>query len=293
MSTPNEDLGPAVGVAGLIRARWAECSPAERKVARVLLAAYPQAGLETVAALAGRAGVSAPTVLRLAGRLGFTGFPELQKALRQELTERDVSPLTTYSAGRSTAAADGGALERAAAILPGVLATALAETPPAEFDAAVRLLADRQLTVTLAGGRFSRLLAEYLLLHLMQVRGGARLLPAGAVERANTLVDVGRRDLLVIFDFRRYEDWSLALARAATEAGARVVLVTDRWLSPIAAVAEAVLACPVDSPSAYDSFVPALAVLETVIAGVIDRLGAPAGERLARIEEASRRFTLL
>lgn len=291
MSSATEDHPSTVGVAGLIRARWGECSPAERKVARALLAAYPHAGLETVATLADRAGVSPPTVLRLANRLGFTGFPELQRALRQELAERDVSPLVSYSAGR-TGTPDG-VLERAGAMLPGVLTKTLADLPPAEFEAAVRLLADPQLTVTVTGGRFSRLFAEYLLLHLMQIRGRARLLPAAAVERGNLLADVGRRDLFVIFDFRRYEDLSLALAREVTAAGAKVVLVTDRWLSPVAGVAEAVLACPVDSPTTYDSFVPTLAVLETVIGGVIDRLGPAAGERLARIEEVSRRFGLL
>ncbi|WP_308439835.1 MurR/RpiR family transcriptional regulator [Streptomyces zaomyceticus] len=51
-------------------------SPVERRVARVLLAACPSVGLETVAAIADRAGVSAPTVLRFVACLGFAGFPD-------------------------------------------------------------------------------------------------------------------------------------------------------------------------------------------------------------------------
>ena len=49
--------------------------------------------------------------------------------------------------------------------------------------------------------------------------------------------------------------------------GGAVVLVTDRWLAPIAGTADAVLSCEVDAPSAYDSLVPAMAVVETVVAG--------------------------
>ena len=41
---------------------------AERRIARVLLADYPVAGLETVARLAARASASGPTVLRLTSR---------------------------------------------------------------------------------------------------------------------------------------------------------------------------------------------------------------------------------
>ncbi|MBB5867431.1 DNA-binding MurR/RpiR family transcriptional regulator [Allocatelliglobosispora scoriae] len=275
----------------MIHSRLGEFSPAERRVARVLLAAYPTAALETVAVVAERAGVSGPTVLRFASRLGFRGYPEFQKALRDELGERDTSPLSAYTADPPPG--PGGALDRARQILPQAVAATLAELPPAEFDAAVRLLADPQLRITAHGGRFSSLLAHYLVLHLVQVRGNSRLLPAGPVERAGALADLGRKDLLVLFDYRRYEPPTLALAQAAKERESKVVLVTDRWLSPIASVADVVLPARVDSTSAYDSFVPSMAILETLIDGVIARLGAAAGERLAAIERAARRHDLI
>ncbi|GAA3247998.1 MurR/RpiR family transcriptional regulator [Dactylosporangium siamense] len=275
-----------VGVAGIIRARLGECSPAERRVGRVLLAAYPTAGLETVATLAERAKVSAPTVLRFLTRLGFGSYPDFQRALRDELAERETSPLSAYSADEP---ADG-PLARAAAVLPTAVAETLAELPDAELDHAVRLIADQQLRVTAHGGRFSSLLAEYLVLHLMQIRGNSRMLPTGPVQRVDALVDVGRRDLFVLFDFRRYEQPTLELARTVTQQGARIILCTDRWLSPISGLADVVLPSRVDSPSLYDSFVPSLALLEALVAGLIDRLGPAAGQRLAAIEAASQPY---
>ncbi|MBQ1073293.1 MurR/RpiR family transcriptional regulator [Micromonospora sp. C31] len=281
---------PAVGVAALVRQRLGECSPAERRVARALLASYPAAGLGTVASLAERAEVSAPTVLRFLSRLGFGGYPEFQRALRDELTERETSPLTAYRAAERTGGRPEGALPRAAASLPEAVAGTLAELPQGELDAAVRLLADQHLRVTAAGGRFSGLLAHYLVLHLMQVRGGSRLLPSTPVERTDMLVDVGRRDLFVLFDFRRYEEPTLALAREVTARGARVLLFTDRWLSPVAGLAEVVLPSRVESPSPYDSFVPTLALVETLVAALIDRLGPVAGKRLKAMEQAQQTY---
>ncbi|WP_433304078.1 MurR/RpiR family transcriptional regulator [Actinoplanes sp. CA-030573] len=276
-----------IGVAGVIRARLGECSAGERKVGRALLAAYPAAGLDTVASLAERAGVSAPTVLRFLSRLGFGGFPEFQRALRDELAERETSPLAAYVPTPDGAA---GPLTRAAEVLPAAVAGTLADLPEDELRRAVRLLADRQLRVTAAGGRFSSLLAQYLVFHLMQLRGTSRLLPTGPVERVDALVDVGRKDVFVLFDFRRYEEPTLELARTVTGRGARLLLCTDRWLSPIAGLADVVLPSRVDSPSLYDSFVPALAVLETLVAGVIDELGPIAGRRLAMVEETGRPY---
>ena len=103
-------------------------------------------------------------------------------------------------------------------------------------------------------------------------------------------LDVGKRDLFALFDFRRYEERTLALAREVTSRGARVVLFTDRWLSPVAGLAEVVLPGRVDSPSPYDSFVPALALVETLVAALIDRLGPAAGGRLKAMEAAQQAF---
>ena len=85
-------------MAELVRQRGAELSPAERKLARVLLASYPIAGLESVARLAERAGVSPPTVTRFIAKLGFGGYPDFQAALRREIQERLSSPMARYDA---------------------------------------------------------------------------------------------------------------------------------------------------------------------------------------------------
>src|SRR6202007_2690510 len=84
-----------ITVADLARQQMDRLRPSERKVARTLLADYPSAGLNTVAELAQRAAVSAPTVVRCAQALGFDGFPALQAALRAELTRQSNGPLAS------------------------------------------------------------------------------------------------------------------------------------------------------------------------------------------------------
>src|SRR5437764_12763043 len=90
--------GRLAGVADLVRQHQAGLSPAERKLARVFLASYPIAGLESVARFAERAGVSAPTVTRFITKLGFRGYPEFQEALRRYVQERLPSPLARHQA---------------------------------------------------------------------------------------------------------------------------------------------------------------------------------------------------
>ena len=280
-------------VAERIREGLGKCSPAERRVGRLLLSDYPAAGLDTVARLAERADTSGPTVLRFLSRLGFDGFGDLQDALRGEIAERTASPLSLLSTDPA-ALADDSLLSRAHAVLPAATAHTLETLPRDEVETAVALLADRRYRVSADGGRFTRLLAEYLVLHLMQVRGDSRLLPTQPLSRTDVLLDVGRRDVLVLVDFRRYEPDSRALAEECAEAGARIVLITDRWLSPISGIADVVLPVQVDAvATAYDSLVPALAVVEVLVAGVLSASGEDAERRMTRFEEASRRHGLV
>jgi DNA-binding MurR/RpiR family transcriptional regulator len=99
--------------------------------------------------------------------------------------------------------------------------------------------------------------------------------------------------VLVVFDFRRYEPRLLGLARAVKARRGAVALVTDRWLSPVAEVADAALVSQVDSPSAYDSLVPAMAVVETVVTGLLTALGDAARQRMAACEQAAQDAGLL
>ncbi|GAA2936847.1 MurR/RpiR family transcriptional regulator [Streptomyces enissocaesilis] len=280
-----------------IRRKLGELSPAERKVGRVLLAGYPAAGFETIAVLAERAGVSAPTVIRFVNRLGYRGFPGLQAALREELDERNASPLSLYeSTGYSHVqegdCTDSALLRRGSEVFTTAVARTLAELPPHDLEHAVRLLSDGKRRITLAGGRFTHLLARYLGLHLMQLRDDVRFLPDRDVERTAVLAALTRRDVLVVFDYRRYEQDKAVMAGLVQEHGGKVILFTDTWLSPAATHAEVVLPSQVAAPSPYDSLVPTLAVLETVVAGVMTALGEDAHRRMQHGEDTARRVGL-
>ncbi|MFF5497629.1 MurR/RpiR family transcriptional regulator [Streptomyces aquilus] len=280
-----------------IRSRLGDLSPAERKVARVLLAGYPAAVFETVATIAERAAVSTPTVLRCATRLGYQGFPDLQAALRAELDARNASPITLYeSAGNNgpMVGADGEApLEPQLTLLQQALAQTFHEVSLHDFETAAGFLSDPRRRVHLAGGRFTHLLARYLGLHLMQVRDQVSFLPDRDVERTSFLTQLTRRDVTVVFDYRRYEEDLTVIAELARERGGKVVVFTDPWLSPAAAHADAVLISHVASGSPYDSLAPTLALIETLISAVLDRLGGDAHQRMKDGEEVARRTGLL
>lgn len=279
MSDRPADLRP---LSELVRASLDTSSSVDRKVARVLLANYPIAGLETVAELAERANVSPSSVVRFVGRLGFSGYPAFQKRLMREIHEQLGSPLEQY--GRADLGTGDGDLAHAARLFSATVASSITELPRSEFDRSVALLSDPRRPVRLIGGRFSRILAEYLGAHLNILRPDAQVVGSDEFARFAAISDAGRDDVFVVFDYRRYDPELVRFARQVAERGADVVLFTDRWLSPAADVATTVLPANVESPSPFDSLAPAMAVVETVIAELTDRLGETGRQRVEAME---------
>jgi len=270
------------GLVNLVHERMRDFTSAERKVARVFLASYPIAGLETVAQLAQRAGASGPTVMRFVNKLGFAGYPEFREALRLEIQEKLTSSLTQYPEveGREP----GGIIQDSLQVFHAELDKSFAGLAEAEFEATVELLAEPRYSVWCTGGRFSQIFAFFLFAHLNMMRPKCRHIVAAPTPGWDELVDADKRTVLVAFDYRRYQNSTIEFARRAAEKGCQIVLFTDPWLSPIAGVARHVLTCTVHGPSPFDTMVPGLALIETLVAALSVKLGVQAKPRIAELE---------
>lgn len=257
-------------------------TPGEQRIAEVLFSTNLLAGLDTVVRLGERARVSGPTVIRFATKIGFDSYPEMQASLRLDIESRLASPLDLY--GRQSGEGDTLSAQ-AADIFSEAIRRSLMRIDAATLNKVANLLADGSHAVYVLGGRFTHHLAEILWGHLHQLRPRAYVLRGGVVSPRDHLVDIGRRDVLVVFDIRRYQEDVIELAEFAKLRRATVVLVTDPLLSPIARIASHVLTCDLDAPSPYDSLVPCMAVVELMIAAITRATSEKGRERIVEIEQ--------
>lgn len=80
----------------LLESRYAALRPSEQRAADFILAHLAEAGQLTLAQTAERAGVSQPTVIRLARAAGFSGFRAFQLALVEEQARRGARAMYGY-----------------------------------------------------------------------------------------------------------------------------------------------------------------------------------------------------
>ena len=277
------DASQAPSIAERIRRDLGTMTPNEKRAAQRLLADYPVAGLETAARFGEAAGVSAPTVLRMIAKLGFASYGAFQDGLRGELAAQRETPLT-----KGSDIGNGDRLARFAEAAAANIRATETNVARGEFNAVVKLLADRKRPVHVLGGRFTDPIAAYLVAHLRVLRPFARHIGGDRQGRLDQLLDIGKRDVFVFFDIRRYSDDIAELAELAASRGATVVLVTDQWLSPVSRVARHVLPAHVVAPSVWDSSAGLLLLVEALLSAVASELGAGARQRLTAVEKLRR-----
>lgn len=267
-----------------VRARIsaARLRPSERRVALRLLADYPTAGLSTTGELARAAGVSSQTVIRFVRALDFASFADLQDALRHELRTA-AGPLSKLE---SRPVGETAELAGFARVVGKRTVRGFERIPATSIEAVVDLLSDRRGQVLAAGGRFSIMLAQHLITNLQAIRSGARLLGDPLGSSLPEVVDLGARDIVIIFDVQRYQSAMTRLAVAAVDRGASVVVITDEPGSPAAEQAAVRLTIDVAAPSPLDTLAGGVLLVEYLVARVLDRLGEDAQQRLQEWESA-------
>ena len=286
-------MGRPASVAEHLREILDTLTPTERRAATTLLAHYPMVGLQSLRQFARRAGVSGATIVRLLAKLRFAGYPDFQEALRNELAAQLQSPLWRWEERRQGEGRPPGAgapdfLAGFAAQVIENLRETFAHMPRPAFDRVVGLLANEKRPVHVLGGRFTARLAGYFFVHLRAVRPEVREIGGQAATWPDQLLDIGRHDTVLVFDIRRYQPDVASFAEAAAARGAAVVLLTDEWHSPIAAVADHVILTHTASAHGFDSQASLLAVVEALIAAVCDRLGPRFAARMRDLEELRR-----
>lgn len=270
-------------VSDMITAGYESMTRAEKQLANSLLDNYPVSGLGSITTVAEAAGISTPTVVRMVQKLGFKGFTDFQSRLHQELEATISNPITKHE--RMVPNAPGAhILNRFADAVMSNMRQTLGAIEPADFDAAAKLVGDRKRSVYLAGGRITGALAEYFFTHLQVIRPGVTRMSTSPSGWPHYVLNMSKGDVLILFDIRRYERELEALARTASEVGVEIVLFTDSWGSPIGKYATHAFRIHIEAPSAWDSSVVTLLVVEALIEAVQSSNWDKTRERMSILE---------
>lgn len=265
-----------------IRRKFPAMSPQFQAASRFLLEHADEVAVSSMRALAARAGVQPPTLVRLAQSLGFDGWPEL----RQPFIARLRFGPEPYATRAKSLVKRGQTQEMMAELLEAQRVN-LDHTEAQNRDAlprAARLL-NNAGTVHVAGFRACYPIALAFLYVYRLFRTSVVLLngDGGALEMQ--LRGIAEGDTTIVVSFAPYSREARIVARAARAAGSQVIAMTDSALAPIALLADETILFSVASPSFFPSIVGGIAAAESMLEILVAHGGQDAVRRIASAEK--------
>jgi DNA-binding MurR/RpiR family transcriptional regulator len=277
-------------VAERVAERQDQLSPAERRVAMVVLGQPETVAFGTVARVAQQAETSGASVVRLAARLGYDGFAGLQAAVQLAIGQQLRPAVERIHDG--VPASQAAVVARTRRVELANVEQTLAALDPAAFDAAVALLAQAHRPVRILAGDHEAGIGAMLAASLGLLRPDVAVVEGSDVAVARQLAHAhadatgANTPVLVAIDLRRYERWVVEHTRRAAEAGADVIALTDNLLSPLARPATVSFMVQAAGAGPFDSHVGTLALVNALVTGVAGRLRGRAAPRLDAVETA-------
>lgn len=221
---------------GSIQARSGDLAASEAKVVDLLLTDPLFVGVSTTAQVAAQAGVSPPTVIRAARALGFSGFAELKiEIARARGTARFFAPPEVLGAD----ATSGSVLEtsiRAGADALTALGGAI-ELPA--LDKAVGLIQRARQVFAFGAGPSSTVAADAV----FRLRA-VGVMTVGITDHLSAMIAarlLGAEDVVIAVSSTGRTSSTLAVADAASSAGASLIAITNQYDTPLAALADVAL----------------------------------------------------
>jgi DNA-binding MurR/RpiR family transcriptional regulator len=229
----------------LIEQRFASLSNRLQQVARYLLDHPDTVAFGTTATIAAGAGVHASALVRFANAFGFSGFSQMQQLFKNRLVQTGPdyqSRIAAVKQDDSVPAAQAGLmyLQQISAANERAMQQLTEELDPALLTQACELLAQARI-IHLQGARRAYPVASYASYLLSNTGLAVQLLDGVGYMQQAALNLVNAEDLMLAISFAPYAaETQLAINRAKA-AGAKVIVITDSRLSPLAAEADVTL----------------------------------------------------
>jgi len=247
----------------------------QKKVADYICTHLEDVSYKTVSQIAMEVGVSETTVMRLSYFLDYSGFSEMQRVIREQV-------LGSLSNDKTPSSDQG--------IYPTLLdkdIQILQQTKKhidwSKIDEAASLItkADKVFSV---GFRTSEASAIWFYTTLSTLRDAVSSVTSSPNDY-NVILNATPSSVVVAVSFSRYFKETIFCTEYMKKQGAKLVVITDSQLSPLALIADIVfLTSPNKEVTGFNSQASAISILNLLLAGVV-KVNADISKRINAIEE--------
>ncbi|SOH95263.1 transcriptional regulator, RpiR family [Monaibacterium marinum] len=242
-------------------------------------------GLDSIRVTAKKAGVSTYTLVRLAERVGFSGYDEMREPFRQALVSAAVIVEKPAWVERLRDGGTLGTVQAEAALNEmGIVQRSLEQQNSAQMERVVTMLTEAP-TVFLTAVRASYSLAYYLHYVGRMALPSLQLIPRHMNNAIDELHTAQADDVMIAITFTPYSRETIEACAFAKRKGVKLILISDSEIVSPDFNADETLIASVLSTYHFGCYAGAMALIETLIAMLVARGGDPAQARITSYED--------
>jgi len=266
----------------LIKQSDSKFSKSQKRIAEYITNHYEKAAFMTAAKLGEVVDVSESTVVRFASDLGYDGYPEFQKALR-ELIKNKLTPVQRMEI-TSSKLGDEDVLKKVVQSDIDKLKQTLETVNTVDFENAVNALEEAE-TVYILGARTCFSLASFLEVYLNMLLDNVKIITANSASDVfEQMHRINEKDVLIAISYPRYSQRTFNGVQFASERGAKIIAITDSTASPIVPYAQSPLIAECDLANFVDSLVAPLSLINALVVAIVMRNKTKAIEAFESLE---------
>lgn len=238
----------------------------QRKLSEFFSKNSERAAFMTAARVSKETGVSEATVVRFAAALGFSGYTDFQRALREEAKGKLNSVKRMEIVSEKIGGSD---------VLKNVLKSDMAQLEKtrelidkSEFSRAVEALISAK-NIYIVGMRSCAALASFVGFYFNMMFENVKIISGNSAESiTEKMIRTGSGDVVFGISFPRYSASVVKAVSFAKERGATVVTLTDGKNSPVANFSDIILTASSEMESFADSLVAPMSIINALILAV-------------------------
>jgi len=263
-------------------------TPKLKSVAKVILDNPNLVATTSMRALAARAGVTPPTMIRLANTLGFENYESFRQVFQASINKQNFEDRANWL--QFTSATDGIApivQEIAESGLDNIRQFFQQLDLDAVTKAADIILGAPNVYVVAAGG--VHWLASYLNYIGKMAIPQMRLPRTSGNGLVEGLIPVCKGDVVLAMAYQPYARHGIEASEFALSRGARLIYLTDSRAAPLASEAEVLILQKTESPQFFPSMIAVMAAIEILVSVIVARSGDTAISHIADYSEVRKK----
>ncbi|MEF9918716.1 MAG: MurR/RpiR family transcriptional regulator, partial [Eubacterium sp.] len=252
-----------------IKERYQSLSKSHKKIATFMMRNYEKAPDMSAVKVAQNVKVSEATVVRFALSLGYIGYPEFRKALKNEINSK-LTTIERINMSLGDEEKEKLMQRSVAAVLKSDVNSINGTLESFDYEAlkqCVDLIRNAH-KVVIIGFRTTSLLTEHLGYYLNLILDDVRVINHGVTDIYEHLVKINDDDVVIAMSFPRYAQKTYEAVAFLKDRGPKIITISDSDHAPINRFADQKLLAKSNVYSFVDSLVAPLSLINALVVAI-------------------------